>query len=54
MNYALLVALGLLFLAVSFLVTHVNGRIIAVVLAAVMFLLAAVAALLGTGALTGG
>ncbi|MGH7743486.1 MAG: hypothetical protein ACREQ5_01510 [Candidatus Dormibacteria bacterium] len=54
MNYALLVALGLLFLAVSFLVVHPTGRIIAVVLAAVMFLLASVAALLGAGVLTGG
>lgn len=47
MNYPLLVALGLLFLAISFLLTHPNGRIAVVVLAGVMFLLATVTAATG-------
>lgn len=49
MSYALVLALGLLFLAVSFLLTHQVSRIAAVVLAAVLFLLAAIIDVFGTG-----
>lgn len=49
MNYPLLVALGLLFLALVGILTHPTGRIVSTVLAVVLFALAAVAALLGSG-----
>lgn len=42
MNYSLMIALGLLFLAVSFLVTHSTGRIALVVLSCVAFLIAVI------------
>lgn len=48
LNYSLLIALGLLFLAASFLVTHSTGRIALVVLACVAFLIAVILTLTGT------
>jgi hypothetical protein len=52
--YPLLIALGLLFLAGSFLVTHRTGRIALVVLACVAFLIAAVLTVVGTAGVPGG
>src|ERR1700704_4180825 len=49
MNYPLLIALGLLFLAASFLVTHSTARTALVVLSCVAFLLALILTLVGTG-----
>ncbi|WP_297699624.1 hypothetical protein [Mycobacterium sp.] len=47
MSYALFIALGLLFLAASFLVTHATGRIVMVVVSCVSFLIAAILTLVG-------
>ncbi len=47
--YELLVALGLLFLAASFLVTHRTGRTALIVLSCVAFLVAALLTVVGTG-----
>ncbi|MCA1693714.1 MAG: hypothetical protein WCB57_00425 [Pseudonocardiaceae bacterium] len=52
--YQLLIALGLLFLAASFLVTHRTGRIALVVLACVAFLVAAILTVVGTAGVPGG
>ena len=52
--YPLLIALGLLFLAASFLVTHRTGRIALVVLACVAFLIAAILTVVGTAGMPGG
>jgi hypothetical protein len=52
--YQLLIALGLLFLAASFLVTHRTGRIALVVLACVAFLMAAILTVVGTAGVPGG
>jgi hypothetical protein len=49
MNYALLIALGLLFLATSFIPPHPTHKLVFVVLSCVMFLLAAVASLTDAG-----
>ncbi len=46
-NYPLMIALGLLFLAASFLVTHSTGRIALVVLSCVAFLIAVILTLIG-------
>lgn len=48
LNYSLLIALGLLFLAASFLVTHSTGRTALVVLACVAFLIAVILTFTGT------
>lgn len=48
MNYFLLVAVGLACLALIVIIQHPTGRIIAAVLAAVLFVLAAVAAVAGS------
>ena len=47
MTYALLIALGLAFLAGHHLIVHPTGRIIALVLAVVLFVIAAVITLVG-------
>ncbi|MBV9731049.1 MAG: hypothetical protein JO309_16895 [Pseudonocardiales bacterium] len=52
--YPLLIALGLLFLAGSFLVTHATGRIVLVVLSCVAFLVAAIMTVLGPAGVPGG
>jgi hypothetical protein len=52
--YPLLIALGLLFLAASFLVTNRTGRIAVVVLACVAFLIAAILTVVGTAGVPGG
>jgi hypothetical protein len=52
--YPLLIALGLLFLAASFLVTNRTGRIAVVVLACVAFLIAAILTVVGTAGMPGG
>jgi hypothetical protein len=52
--YPLLIALGLLFLAASFLMTHRTGRIVLVVLACVAFLIAAILTVVGTAGVPGG
>lgn len=52
--YPLLIALGLLFLAASFLVTHRTGRIVLVVLSCVAFLVAAILTVVGTAGVPGG
>ena len=52
--YPLLIALGLLFLAASFLVTHRTPRIALVVLACVAFLIAAILTVVGTAGVPGG
>jgi hypothetical protein len=52
--YPLLIALGLLFLAGSFLVTHRTARIALVVLACVAFLIAAILTVVGTAGVPGG
>jgi hypothetical protein len=52
--YELLIALGLLFLAGSFLVTHRTGRIALVVLSCVAFLVAAILTVVGTAGVPGG
>jgi len=54
MSYSLLIALGLLFLAASFLVTHSTGRIALVVLACVAFLIAVILTLVGPAGVPGG
>jgi hypothetical protein len=54
MSYSLLIALGLLFLAASFLVTHSTGRIALVVLACVAFLIAVILTLGGSAGVPGG
>ena len=54
MNYSLLIALGLLFLAASFLVTHSTGRIALVVLSCVAFLIAVVLTLGGAAGVSSG
>lgn len=48
MNYPLMIALGLLFLAASFLVTHSTARTALVVLSCVAFLIAVILTLVGT------
>jgi hypothetical protein len=48
MNYPLMIAVGLLLLAASFLVTHSTARIALVVLACVAFLIAVILTLVGT------
>jgi hypothetical protein len=48
-SYPLWIALGLLFLAASSLVTHGTGRIALVVLSCVAFLIAVILTLTGTG-----
>jgi uncharacterized membrane protein len=48
MNYPLMIALGLLFLAGSFLVTYSTARIVLVVLSCVAFLIAVILTLVGT------
>jgi hypothetical protein len=53
MNYPLMIALGLLFLAASFLVTHPTGRIALVVLACVAFLIAVILTLIGATGVPG-
>ena len=54
MSYLLLIALGLLFLAASFLVTHVTGRLVLLALSCVAFLIAAILTIVGTvGVATG-
>jgi Na+/H+-dicarboxylate symporter len=52
--YPLLTALGLLFLAASFLVTHRTGRTALVVLSCVAFLVAAILTVVGTAGVPGG
>src|SRR6185437_1724985 len=52
--YPLLIALGLLFLAASFLVMHRTGRIALVVLSCVAFLVAAILTVVGTAGVPGG
>jgi hypothetical protein len=54
MNYPLMIALGLLFLAASFLVTHSTGRIALVVLSCVAFLIAVILTFVGTAGVPGG
>jgi hypothetical protein len=51
--YPLLIALGLLFLAASFLVTHSTGRIALVVLSCVAFLVAAILTVVGSAGVPG-
>jgi hypothetical protein len=52
--YPLLIALGLLFLAGSFLVTHSTGRTVLVVLSCVAFLVAAIITVVGPAGVPGG
>ncbi|MBV8997111.1 MAG: hypothetical protein JO287_26230 [Pseudonocardiales bacterium] len=52
--YPLLIALGLLFLAASFLVIHRTARIALVVLACAAFLIAAILTVVGTAGVPGG
>jgi hypothetical protein len=52
--YPLLIALGLLFLAASFLVTHRTGCTVLVVLSCVAFLVAAILTVIGTAGVPGG
>jgi hypothetical protein len=54
MNYPLMIALGLLFLAASFLVTHSTARIALVVLSCVTFLIAVILTFVGTAGMPGG
>ncbi len=54
MNYSLLIALGLLFLAASFLVTHSTGRTALVVLSCVAFLVAVILTVAGPAGVPGG
>lgn len=49
MNYALLIALGLCFLACSFIPPHAQTRMVFVIVSAVLFLLAAVSSLTEAG-----
>ena len=51
--YPLLIALGLLFLAASFLVTHSTGRS-GLILSCVAFLIAAILTVIGTAGVPGG
>ena len=53
MSYPLLIALGLLFLAASFLVTHSTARTALVVLSCVAFLIAVILTLVGPGGVPG-
>lgn len=53
LNYSLLIALGLLFLAASFLVTHSTARTALVVLSCVAFLIAVILTLTGTTGVPG-
>jgi hypothetical protein len=48
MSYPLMIALGLLFLAASFLVTHSTARTVLVVLSCVVFLIAVILTFVGT------
>jgi hypothetical protein len=48
MNFPLMIALGLLFLAASFLVTHSTARTALVVLSCVAFLIAVILTFVGT------
>ncbi len=52
--YALLIALGLLFLAASSLVMQRTGRTVLVVLSCVAFLMAAILTVVGTAGVPGG
>jgi hypothetical protein len=54
MNYPLVIAWGLLFLAASFLVTHSTARIALVVLSCVTFLIAVILTFVGTAGMPGG
>jgi hypothetical protein len=54
LNYALLIALGLLFLAASFLVTHSTARTVLVVLSCVAFLIAVIVTIVGPAGVPGG
>ena len=54
MSYPLLIALGLLFLAASFLMTHSTGRLVLVVLSCVAFLIAVILTFVGTAGAVGG
>jgi hypothetical protein len=54
MNYPLMIALGLLFLAASFLVTYSTMRIVLVVLSCVAFLIAVILTLAWTAGVPGG
>lgn len=53
MTYSLMIALGLLFLAASFLVTHSTARTALVVLSCVAFLIAVILTLVGTAGVPG-
>jgi hypothetical protein len=53
MSYPLLIALGLLFLAASFLVTHSTARTALVVLSCVAFLIAVILTIIGPGGVPG-
>jgi hypothetical protein len=52
--YPLLIAVGLLLLAASFLVTHSTGRTALIVLSCVAFLVAAILTVIGTAGVPGG
>jgi hypothetical protein len=54
MNYPLMIALGLLFLAASSLVTYSTARIALIVLSCVAFLIAVILTLVGTAGMPGG
>jgi hypothetical protein len=54
MNYPLMIALGLLFLAASSLVTHSTARTALVVLSCVAFLIAVILTFVGTAGVPGG
>ena len=54
LSYSLLIALGLLFLAASFLVTHSTARTALVVLACVAFLIAVILTCAGTAGVPSG
>ena len=53
-SYPLLIALGLLFLAASALVTHSTGRTALVVVSCVAFLVAAIVTVVGPAGVPGG
>jgi hypothetical protein len=52
--YPLLIAVGLLLLAASFLVRHSTGRTALIVLSCVAFLVAAILTIIGTAGVPGG
>ena len=53
MNYPLMIAVGLLFLAANSLVTHSTGRTALVVLSCVAFLIAVILTFVGTAGVPG-